>query len=292
MDYICKNVDAMSDIEKIQLFESSTIRTAWVEEEEKWYFSVIDTVGVLAESKDPKQYIKKMRARDPELSAKWGTICTPVGMLAPDGKHRKTMAASIEGMFRIIQSIPSKKAEPFKQWMARVASERIDEIQDPELAILRGAEYYRAKGYSEGWIHQRLQSIRMRKELTDEWKARGIDKEKDYAILTNELTKAWSGLSVREYKDLKGLKKENLRDNMTDIELVLNMLAEVSTKAISQAKQPTSFGQSKRIAREGGSIAGEARENIEKRVGTSVVTSLNAKDKPALETGTPEIDNQ
>ena len=292
MDYICKNVDAMSDIEKIQLFESSTIRTAWVEEEEKWYFSVIDTVGVLAESKDPKQYIKKMRARDPELSAKWGTICTPVGMLAPDGKHRKTMAASIEGMFRIIQSIPSKKAEPFKQWMARVASERIDEIQDPELAILRGAEYYRAKGYSEGWIHQRLQSIRMRKELTDEWKARGIDKEKDYAILTNELTKAWSGLSVREYKDLKGLKKENLRDNMTDIELVLNMLAEVSTKAISQAKQPTSFGQSKRIAREGGSIAGEARENIEKRVGTSVVTSLNAKDKPALETGTSEIDNQ
>lgn len=292
LDYICKNVDAMSDIEKIQLFESSTIRTAWVEEEEKWYFSVIDTVGVLAESKDPKQYIKKMRARDPELSAKWGTICTPVGMLAPDGKHRKTMAASIEGMFRIIQSIPSKKAEPFKQWMARVASERIDEIQDPELAILRGADYYRAKGYSEGWIHQRLQSIRMRKELTDEWKARGIDKEKDYAILTNELTKAWSGLSVREYKDLKGLKKENLRDNMTDIELVLNMLAEVSTKAISQAKQPTSFGQSKRIAREGGSIAGEARENIEKRVGTSVVTSLNAKDKPALETGTSEIDNQ
>lgn len=282
----------MSDIEKIQLFESSIIRTAWVEEEEKWYFSVIDTVGVLAESKDPKQYIKKMRARDPELSAKWGTICTPVGMLAPDGKHRKTMAASIEGMFRIIQSIPSKKAEPFKQWMARVASERIDEIQDPELAILRGADYYRAKGYSEGWIHQRLQSIRMRKELTDEWKARGIDKEKDYAILTNELTKAWSGLSVREYKDLKGLKKENLRDNMTDIELVLNMLAEVSTKAISQAKQPTSFGQSKRIAREGGSIAGEARENIEKRVGTSVVTSLNAKDKPALETGTPAIDNQ
>ncbi len=292
MDYICKNVDAMADIEKIQLFESSTIRTAWVEEEEKWYFSVIDTVGVLTESKDPKQYIKKMRARDPELSAKWGTICTPVGMLAPDGKHRKTMAANIEGMLRIIQSIPSKKAEPFKQWMARVASERIDEIQDPELAILRGADYYRAKGYSEGWIHQRLQSIRMRKELTDEWKARGIDKEKDYAILTNELTKAWSGLSVREYKDLKGLKKENLRDNMTDIELVLNMLAEVSTKAISQAKQPTTFGQSKRIAREGGSIAGEARENIEKRVGTSVVTSLNAKDKPALETGTPEIDNQ
>ena len=282
----------MSDIERIQVFEDSSIRTAWVEEEEKWYFSIIDAVGFLAESKDPKQYIKKMRSRDPELGAKWGTICTPVEMLAPDGKRRKTMAADLEGMFRIIQSIPSKKAEPFKQWMARVASERIDEIQDPELAILRGADYYRAKGYSEGWIHQRLQSIRMRKELTDEWKARGIDKEKDYAILTNELTKAWSGLSVREYKDLKGLKKENLRDNMTDIELVLNMLAEVSTKAISQAKQPTTFNQSKHIAREGGSIAGEARENIEKRVGASVVTSLNAKDKPALETGDSQIDNQ
>ena len=282
----------MSDIERIQVFEDSPIRTAWVEEDEKWYFSIIDAVGFLAESKDPKQYIKKMRSRDPELGAKWGTICTPVEMLAPDGKRRKTMAADLEGMFRIIQSIPSKKAEPFKQWMARVASERIDEIQDPELAILRGADYYRAKGYSEGWIHQRLQSIRMRKELTDEWKARGIDKEKDYAILTNELTKAWSGLSVREYKDLKGLKKENLRDNMTDIELVLNMLAEVSTKAISQAKQPTTFNQSKHIAREGGSIAGEARENIEKRVGASVVTSLNAKDKPALETGDSQIDNQ
>ncbi len=282
----------MSDIERIQVFEGSSIRTAWVEEEGKWYFSIIDAVGFLAESRDPKQYIKKMRSRDPELGVKWGTICTPVEMLAPDGKHRKTMAADLEGMFRIIQSIPSKKAEPFKQWMARVASERIDEIQDPELAILRGADYYRMKGYSEGWIHQRLQSIRMRKELTDEWKARGIDKEKDYAILTNELTKAWSGLTVREYKNLKGLKKENLRDNMTDIELVLNMLAEVSTKAISQAKRPTTFSQSKRIAREGGSIAGDARENIEKRVGSSVVTPLNAKDKPALETGTPEIDNQ
>ena len=176
--------------------------------------------------------------------------------------------------------------------MARVASERIDEIQDPELAILRGADYYRAKGYSEGWIHQRLQSIRMRKELTDEWKARGIDKEKDFAILTNELTKAWSGLTVREYKDIKGLKKENLRDNMTDIELVLNMLAEVSTKAISQTKQPTSFSESKHIAHEGGSIAGDAREKIEKKIGARVVTSLNAKDKPALESGALEIEDQ
>ena len=286
----------MSDIEKIQLFESKKVRTVWDDTEEKWYFSVVDVCGILTEQPTPKRastYWAVLKGRlKKEGAGEMLTTCKQLKLTAADGKPYPTDTADAQTMFRIIQSIPSKKAEPFKQWMARVASERIDEIQDPELAILRGADYYRAKGYSEGWIHQRLQSIRMRKELTDEWKARGIDKEKDYAILTNELTKAWSGLSVREYKDLKGLKKENLRDNMTDIELVLNMLAEVSTKAISQAKQPTSFGQSKRIAREGGSIAGEARENIEKRVGTSVVTSLNAKDKPALETGTPEIDNQ
>lgn len=281
----------MSDLEKIQLFEGQRIRSLWKEDEEKWYFVVEDVIEALTDSRDPKQYVKRMKLRDPELAKGWVQI-VPLLSIMTDGGPQKMRCANTEGMFRIIQSIPSKKAEPFKQWMARVASERIDEIQDPELAIMRGAEYYRMKGYSEGWINQRLQSIRMRKELTDEWKARGIDKEKDYAILTNELTKAWSGLTVREYKDLKGLKKENLRDNMTDIELVLNMLAEVSTKAISQAKQPTDFSQSKRIAREGGSIAGEARENIEKRVGASVVSSLNAKDKPALETGTSEIDNQ
>ena len=212
-------------------------------------------------------------------------------MRAADGKMRQTDVADQQQLFRLIQSIPSPKAEPFKQWIAKVASERIDEIQDPELAIMRAAEYYRAKGYSGGWINQRLQSIRMRKELTDEWKARGIQKEKEYAILTNEMTVAWSGLTVREYKDLKGLKKENLRDNMTDIELVLNMLAEVSTKAISQARQPDTFSESKQIAREGGTIAGDARENIEKRVGGTVISALNAQDKPALDTGTqaPEI---
>ena len=286
----------MSDLEKIQLFENKKVRTAWDEEEEKWYFSIVDVCGVLTDQPTPKRastYWAVLKSRLKEEGAnELLTTCKQLKLIATDGKPRPTDVADTQTIFRIIQSIPSVKAEPFKQWMARVASERIDEIQDPELAILRGADYYRAKGYSEAWIHQRLQSIRMRKELTDEWKARGIDKEKDYAILTNELTKAWSGLTVRDYKDLKGLKKENLRDNMTDIELVLNMLAEVSTKAISQAKQPTTFGQSKRIAHEGGSIAGEARENIEKRVGASVVTSLNAQDKPALETGASVIDNQ
>ena len=282
----------MSTKEALQLFGERKIRTAWSEEEEKWYFSIVDVCAVLTDSKDPALYWRVLKKRLKDEGNETVTNCNAFKMLAPDGKKRMTDVADQELLFRLIQSIPSPKAEPFKQWMAKVASERIDEIQDPELAILRGADYYRAKGYSEGWINQRLQSIRMRKELTDEWKARGIEKEKDYAILTNELTKAWSGLTVREYKDLKGLKKENLRDNMTDIELVLNMLAEVSTKAISQAKQPKTFNQSRNIAREGGSIAGEARENIEKRVGTSVVTSLNAKDKPALETGTPEIDNQ
>ena len=286
----------MSDLEKIQLFENKKVRTAWDEEEEKWYFSIVDVCSVLTDQPTPKRastYWAVLKSRLKEEGAnELLTTCKQLKLIATDGKPRPTDVADTQTIFRIIQSIPSVKAEPFKQWMARVASERIDEIQDPELAILRGADYYRAKGYSEAWIHQRLQSIRMRKELTDEWKARGIDKEKDYAILTNELTKAWSGLTVRDYKDLKGLKKENLRDNMTDIELVLNMLAEVSTKAISQAKQPTTFGQSKRIAHEGGSIAGEARENIEKRVGASVVTSLNAQDKPALETGASVIDNQ
>lgn len=282
----------MSTKEALQLFGERKIRTAWSEEEEKWYFSIIDVVAVLTDSADPKRYWSVLKVRLKNEGAEPTTICSTLKMKATDGKMRQTDVADQQQLFRLIQSIPSPKAEPFKQWIAQVASERLDEIQDPELAIMRGADYYRAKGYSEGWINQRLQSIRMRKDLTDEWKARGIEKEKDYAILTNELTKAWSRLTVREYKDLKGLKKENLRDNMTDIELVLNMLAEVSTKAISQAQQPKTFNQSRNIAREGGSIAGEARENIEKRVGTSVVTSLNAKDKPALETGAPEIDNQ
>ena len=286
----------MSDLEKIQLFENKEVRTAWDEEKQEWFFSIVDVCGVLTGQPDydgARKYWKVLKGRLIAEGFELVSNCYQLRMVSPkDGKRYKTDVGDLAWILRVIQSIPSKKAEPFKQWMAHVASERIDEIQDPELAILRGADYYRAKGYSEGWIHQRLQSIRIRKELTDEWKARGIDKEKDFAILTNELTKAWSGLTVREYKDLKGLKKESLRDSMTDIELVLNMLAEVSTKAISQVKQPTTFSQSKHIAREGGTIAGEARENIEKRVGASVISSLNAKDKPALETGSPDIDNQ
>ena len=284
----------MGNKEALQLFGEKRIRTAWNQEEEKWYFSIVDVCEVLTDSKDyltARKYWNKLKQRLVEEGNETVTNCHQLKLRAADGKMRQTDVADQQQLFRLIQSIPSPKAEPFKQWNARVASERIDEIQDPELAILRGAEYYRAKGYSEGWINQRLQSIRMRKELTDEWKARGIQKEKEYAILTNEMTVAWSGLTVREYKDLKGLKKENLRDNMTDIELVLNMLAEVSTKAISQARQPETFSESKQIAREGGNIAGDARENIEKRVGGTVISSLNAKDKPALDTGAqaPEI---
>lgn len=268
---------------KIKVFESKEIRTVWNAEEEEYYFSVVDVVAVLTDSQDPKQYIKKMRSRDTELASKWGTICTPVEMVGLDGKRRKIQAANTKNILRIIQSIPSPKAEPFKVWLAQVGSERLDEIADPEKAILRGAEYYRRKGYSEGWINQRLQTIEMRKELTDEWKARGIEQEREYAILTNEMTKAWSGLTVQEYKQVKGLKKENLRDNMTNIELVLNMLAEVSTTAISKAKKPETFYENKTVAKEGGIVAKNARIDLESRTGQSVISPLNASDKLALE---------
>ena len=268
---------------KIKVFESRQIRTSWNAEEEEWYFSVVDVVEVLTDSSDPKQYIKKMRSRDAALADKWGTICTPVEMTGLDGKRRKIQAANTKNILRIIQSIPSPKAEPFKLWLAQVGSERLDEIADPEKAILRGAAFYRAKGYPEGWINQRLQTIEMRRELTDEWKARGIEREKDYAILTNEMTKAWSGLTVQEYKQVKGLHKENLRDNMTNIELVLNMLAEVTTTAISRQEQPETFEENKSVARRGGKVAKNARTDIETQRGQSVISPLNADNKPALE---------
>lgn len=270
-------------MDKIQLFQDKKVRTSWNSEEEEWYFSVVDVVKVLTDSVNPTDYLKKIRKRDSELSSYIGTNCPQVAMATESGKKRKTLAANARGILRIIQSVPSHKAEPFKVWLAQVGSERLEEIVDPEKAILRGADFYRAKGYSEGWINQRLQTIEMRKELTDEWKARGIEKEKDYAVLTNEMTKAWSGMSVREYKDLKGLKKENLRDNMTNLELVLNMLAEVTTTAISKSRQPENFGESKQIAVEGGSVAGKARADIEQRIGQPVVSPLNATDKIALE---------
>ncbi len=272
----------------IQLFEDRKIRTAWDEEQEEWYFSVQDVIAVLAESSDPKQYIKKMRARDPELSANWGTICTLVQMPAADGKMRKIQAANTEGLLRIIQSIPSPKAEPFKRWLAQVGRERIEETIDPEQAIDRALETYHKKGYDTDWIHQRLLSIRVRNELTAEWQERGVQQDKEYAILTDEITKAWSGMTTRQYKKLKGLKKENLRDNMSTIEIVLNMLAEATTTELSKAHQPEGFSESQKIARRGGSYAGQVRQDIENDTGYPVVTSQNAAQLNAVVVDTIE----
>ena len=266
----------MDENNSIQLFEDRKIRTAWDEEQEEWYFSVQDVVAVLAESSDPKQYIKKMRTRDPELSANWGTICTPVQMPAADGKMRKIQAANTEGLLRIIQSIPSPKAEPFKRWLAQVGRERIEETIDPEQAIDRALETYQKKGYDTDWIHQRLLSIRVRNELTAEWQECGVQQGKEYAILTDDITKAWSGMTTRQYKKLKGLKKENLRDNMSTMEIVLNMLAEATTTELSKAHQPEGFSESQKIARRGGSYAGQVRQDIEKDTGRPVITSQNA----------------
>lgn len=266
----------MEQEKSIKLFQEKKIRTAWNAEEQEWYFSVVDVVGTLTDSADPKQYIKKMRSRDPELNSKWGTICTPVEMIALDGKKRKIQAAKTEGLLRIIQSIPSPKAEPFKMWLAKVGSERLDEIADPELAFQRAVDTYRQKGYSEGWIDQRLKSIEIRKGLTDEWDRTGIKKGVEYAILTDEITKAWSGMTTREYKEYKNLKKESLRDNMTNLELVLNMLAEVSVTEISKKADPTTFAENRTVAKQGGQVAGEARRNLEQRLGHPVVTPLNA----------------
>ena len=273
-------------MDKLKVFENKQIRAVWNDEQEDWYFSVVDVVSVLTDSKDyttGRKYWNKLKQRLSVEGSELVTICHQLKMIAADGKYRETDALNTAGVLRLVQSIPSPKAEPFKMWLAQVGSERLDEIADPEKAILRGADYYRAKGYTEGWINQRLQTIEMRKELTDEWKARGIEREKDYAILTNEMTKAWSGMTVAQYKQLKGLHKENLRDNMTNIELVLNMLAEVTTTAISRQEQPDTFEQSKTIAKRGGSVAKNARTDIERQLGQTVVSSLNASDKQALE---------
>lgn len=274
----------MDENNSIQLFEDRKIRTAWDEEKEEWYFSVQDVVAVLSESTDPKQYIKKMRARDPQLSANWGTICTPVQMLAADGKQRKVQAANTEGILRIIQSIPSPKAEPFKRWLAQVGRERIEETIDPEQAIDRALETYQKKGYSEDWIHQRILSIRVRNELTAEWQQRGVEKGREYAILTDEITKAWSGMTTRQYKNLKGLKKENLRDNMSTLEIVLNMLAETTTTELSKAHQPEGFEESRIVAQRGGKVAGDARRAIEADTGRPAVTAQNAAQLNAVVT--------
>ena len=274
----------MDENNSIQLFEDRKIRTAWDEEKEEWYFSVQDVVAVLSESTDPKQYIKKMRARDPQLSANWGTICTPVQMLAADGKQRKVQAANTEGILRIIQSIPSPKAEPFRLWLAAVGRERIEETIDPEQAIDRALETYQKKGYDADWIHQRILSIRVRNELTAEWQARGVEQGREYAILTDEITKAWSGMTTRQYKNLKGLKKENLRDNMSTLEIVLNMLAETTTTELSKAHRPEGFEESRIVARRGGKVAGDARRAIEADTGRPAVTAQNAAQLNAVVT--------
>lgn len=274
----------MDENNSIQLFEDRKIRTAWDEEKEEWYFSVQDVVAILSESTDPKQYIKKMRARDPQLSANWGTICTPVQMLAADGKQRKVQAANTEGILRIIQSIPSPKAEPFKRWLAQVGRERIEETIDPEQAIDRALETYQKKGYDADWIHQRILSIRVRNELTAEWQARGVEQGREYAILTDEITKAWSGMTTRQYKNLKGLKKENLRDNMSTLEIVLNMLAETTTTELSKAHRPEGFEESRIVARRGGKVAGDARRAIEADTGRPAVTAQNAAQLNAVVT--------
>lgn len=273
---------------KLKVFESKQIRTLWNAEKEEWYFSVVDVVAVLTDSPEPRKYWSVLKTRLKKEGSELTTNCSQLKMQASDGKYYKTDCLDTKGVLRLVQSIPSPNAEPFKMWLAQVGSERLDEIADPEKAIQRGAEFYRAKGYTEGWINQRLQTIEMRKELTDEWRARGIEKDKDYAILTNEMTKAWSGLTVQEYKEVKGLKKENLRDNMTNIELVLNMLAEVTTTALSKQEKPVTFKESKTIAKRGGKVAKNTRTDIEKQLGRSVISPLNAKDKPALEIKTPE----
>ena len=265
----------MSDI---KLFESKKVRTHWDEETEQWYFSVQDVVEALTDSADIKQYIKKLRSRDPELFNNWGTICTLVEMIAADGKKRKIQAANTQSLLRIIQSIPSPKAEPFKQWLAQVGYERIEETEDPELSFDRAMETYMAKGYTKEWINQRLKSIEVRKELTDEWENRGVKRGMDFAVLTDIITKARSGKSVKQYKKHKDLKKENLRDHMTNLELVLNMLAEATTTEISKEKKPKTSDENKVIAKQGGTIAGNARKQIEAKTGKKIVSKLNAKN--------------
>lgn len=275
----------------IKIFEDKSIRTEWNDEEEDWYFSVVDVCSVFSESKTPRNYWSDLKRKLIQEGSELHEHLVQLKLKSSDGKYYKTDVLNTKWLLRLIQSIPSPKAEPFKMWLAAVGSERLDEIVDPEKAILRGADFYRAKGYSEGWINQRLLSIEMRKELTDEWKERGITKDEDYAILTNEMTKAWSGMSVREYKDFKNLKKENLRDNMTNIELTLNQLAEVTTTAISRQEKPKSFNENKRVANVGGQIAKNTRDDIEKRLGKSVISPINARNKKLLEVNENNNDN-
>jgi hypothetical protein len=261
----------------VKLFESKQVRTQWDAEQEKWYFSIVDVIAVLTDSENPQVYWRVLKKRLFEQGNETVTNCNALKMLAADGKMRLTDVADTEQLFRLIQSIPSPKAEPFKLWIAKVARERIDEIEDPEIGIDRLMETYLRKGYSKEWINQRLKSIEIRKDLTDEWENRGIDKGLEFAILTDDITKAWSGFTTKEYKNYKSLKKENLRDHMSNLELVLNMLAEASTTEISKEKQPETFEENRIIAKQGGTIAGNTRKEIEAKSGKKIVSKQNAK---------------
>ena len=266
----------MESNDKIQLFENQRIRTAWDEEKEEWYFSIVDVVAVLTDSVDPTAYWRKLKQRLKAEGNETVTNCHGLKMTAHDGKKRLTDVADTEQLLRIIQSIPSPKAEPFKLWLAQVGRERIEETIDPELTIERALETYLKKGYTREWINQRLQAIQVRKELTDEWDARGVQKGVEYAILTDEISRAWSGMSTRQYKNLKGLKKENLRDNMTTLELVLNMLAEATTTQFSKDRKPTTFQENLEVAKAGGQVAGRTRKDIESQSNTPVISPKNA----------------
>ena len=261
----------------IKLFEQKEIRSLWDEEQEKWYISIVDVVGILTESPNPRKYWSVLKTRLKNEGSQLATNCSQLKMQSADGKFYLTDVADTEQLFRLIQSIPSPKAEPFKLWLAKVASERLDEMQDPELSIDRSLEQYMQLGYSESWINQRLKSIEIRKELTDEWKKKGLKEGAQFATLTDIITKAWSDKTTKEYKILKGLKKENLRDNMTNTELILNMLAEASTKDISAATNPETFEESKKVAKQGGNVAKVAMKELEAKTGKKVVTAINAK---------------
>ena len=268
----------MEDNFAIQLFEGKKVRIVWDEEQEKYYFSVVDIVQVLTDSTNPTDYLKKLRKRDPELGVFLGTNCPQVAMVTSTGKKRIALAADLEGIFRLIQSIPSKKAEPVKRWLAEVGAQRIDQMIDPELTFQMAVEDYRRQGYSDKWINERMRSIEMRKELTDEWQRAGITEQRDFAILTNVLTQAWSGMTTGEYKRHKGLTKENLRDNMTNIELALNTLAEVATTELSRERNPKGMNESKQAAKAGGQVAKNARQDLERQLGRSVISSQRASD--------------
>ncbi|WP_373496049.1 Bro-N domain-containing protein [Aquiflexum sp.] len=275
----------MKKVTEIKVFEDKKVRTLWDEENEKWYMSIVDVIAVLTESPNPRKYWSVLKTRLKAEGSQLATNCSQLKMQSADGKFYLTDVADSEQLFRLIQSIPSPKAEPFKLWLAQVASDRLDEMQDPELSIDRALEQYMKLGYSENWINQRLKSIEIRKELTDEWKKRGLKEGIQFATLTDIITKAWSDRTTKEYKILKGLKKENLRDNMTNTELILNMLAEASTKDISAATSPKDFEDSKKVAKQGGNVAKVARKELEAKTGKKVVTSLNAKTSLQLNEG-------